>query len=593
MEGKVGNKIIDLNQQVVGVGKDVESKADVYDLEELRDYVNNKLSPKGSNTRPIYIDEEGTKEVDGIVVPKDIISLTGGIAARGIADISIVKNEEIGSKVEVEQILEDGEPIANIVIDGETTTLYAPSCNYDDSDIRNELLTKVDKNSLRSKGSQIIPVYFDENADVKEVTGLRVANNIESTEGGVSAKGIADLTISGVGGSNVSVKTLQTNGTPIAEIVVDGEKNTIYSPESERYDDTEVRRLIDSKASQEDLDELQDRTSDIEDEVKQKLDKTIYEEHINNIKEKGSSKLPIYIDKDAKAQEVTSIEVLGDIVSLHGGVSARGIADLSNTKQGTDVKVTPLTTEGEAIANIEVDGIENIIYAPKADNSTKDNEQDARITYLESLFDDEGKVKDADKLDGKSKEELFDSLDANGGINLVIGGVSKSVTKSELLRMLGFDNKGSRSLPVYYENEELKEIDSLSVDGHIESLGGGVSARGIADFSVTTSGGSGGSNITVLKNNELEEVEYEDITHTASAYSTKLIKDIINVDEIDDFSSAVNYEAGVLVRYNNKIYQFTDNHKGNWDSGIVKRFKLNEIANPIAISNTELDYMFN
>lgn len=559
LEDKVGNKIIDLNQQVTGVEKDVADKASASDLEELRDYISDGLSPKGSNTRPIYIDEEGAKEVDGIVVPKDIISLTGGVAAKGIADFGIVTGGGTGGDGAT-QLTELTDVAIYDPKEGEVLTYNSETNKWvnKDNDVDTLINNKVDKEDIRSKGTTKLPIYIDEDAVAREVTGIEVDNDIVSKKGGVSARGIADFSISETGNAtNVEIETKVKEGVQLAIITVNGTEHSIYAPE------------IDES--------LQD----------------IFNNHIEDIRGKGSDKTPIYIDNDAKAQEVTSIEVLGDIRSLHGGVSAHGISDLSNTKQGTDVKVTPLTTEGEAIANIEVDGIENIIYAPKADNSTKDNEQDDRIAYLETLFDDKGKVKDADKLDGKSIEELFDSIDSNGGINLVIGGVSKSVTKSELLRMLGFDNKGSRSLPVYYENEELKEIDSLSVDGHIESKNGGVSARGIADLSVTSVGGSGSSNITILKNNELEEVEYEDITHTASAYSTKLIKDIINVDEIEGFLPDKEYEAGVLVKYNNKIYQFTDNHKGNWDSGIVKRFKLNEIANPIAISNTELDYMFN
>lgn len=137
---------------------------------------------------------------------------------------------------------------------------------------------------------------------------------------------------------------------------------------------------------------------------------------------------------------------------------------------------------------------------------------------------------------------------------------------------------------------DLDVSGNTKVGGSISSEGG-VSARGISDLSISGSGG--GSNITVLRDDELEDVEYEDITHTASAYTTKRIKDIINVDEIEGFLPDKEYEAGILVKYNNKIYQFTDHHTGNWDSGIVKRFKLNEIANPNAISNTELDYMFN
>lgn len=69
-------------------------------------------------------DEKDIKAKATIFSEKDIHA-KGGISAKGVADFGIVEDDS-GSQVEVEQILKEGEPIANIVIDGETTTLYAP-----------------------------------------------------------------------------------------------------------------------------------------------------------------------------------------------------------------------------------------------------------------------------------------------------------------------------------------------------------------------------------------------------------------------------------------------------------------------------------
>lgn len=777
VEDKIDRKVIDLNQQVTGVGKDVADKASISDLEELRDYVSDRLSPVGSDVRPIYIDEDGTKEVNGIVVPKDIISLTGGIASKGIADFGVVtggstgggggsrylidlidvviynpKNDEvlaydtttnkwvnkesnaatlqgytadellqkftveneaitisvggkslsitkeqlkrllalqdagtesrpiyikdgtpneinslsipgniestnggvaakgiadfgtgggggIGSNVIVDPILTTGTPIVNIIVDGETYTILAPSSafteddkkkldslqNYDDSAIRRELLTKVSREELKSKGTEITPIYFDDKSQAQEVTGVRVPNNIESLHGGVSAKGVADFGIGGgaIGGSQVVVLPILEVGEEIAKISVDGYEHSIYSPDiSGKVDKEEGKGLSSNDFTDQEKDKLA-RLENYDDtaiwrEVNKKVDK-------DNLKDKGNDLKPVFFDADAVAHEIRGVRVPDSIESLEGGVSAKGIADFgisSGNGGGSQVKVTPLVSDGQAIAQIEVDGKQNTLYAPNPDISSKvdktefntykqevaedvaqlsqdinteantrrakDQELTTSIKTLQDLFTEDGAAKNANKLDGKSIEELFDNLDANGGINITIGGVEKTLTKSELLAMLGFVNTGKHNLPVYYEDEQMKEIDSLSVFGNIESTNGGVSARGISDFG-TPSGAGGAVGIDVFRDDELESLQAESITQVASAWSVKRIRDIINIDLLPKFSSEVAYVRGDVVVYNGEARQFTqDKAVGSWRSGITRPYDISAIATPLAIEKSWL-----
>lgn len=777
LESKVGNKIIDLNQQVTGFEKDVEDKANASDLEELRDYVSNRLSPKGSDTRPIYIDEEGTKEVNGIVVPKDIISLTGGIASKGIADFGITtgggtggsgasylidlidvtiynpKNDEvlvydttankwvnkesnaatlqgytadellqkfsieneaitisvggkslsitkeqlkrllalqdagseskpiyiesgttkeinrlsipgniestnggvaakgiadfgtgggggIGSNVIVDPILTTGTPIVNIIVDGETYTILAPSSafteddkkkldslqNYDDSAIRRELLTKVSRNELKSKGTEITPIYFDDKSQAQEVTGVRVPNNIESLHGGVSAKGVADFGIGGgaIGGSQVVVLPILEVGEEIAKISVDGYEHSIYSPDiSGKVDKEAGKGLSSNDFTDQEKDKLEGLHNYDDTSIWKEVNKKVDEDSLRN---KGNDLRPVFFDENAVANEIRGIRVPDSIESLEGGVSAKGIADFgvsSGNGGGSQVKVTPLVSDGQAIAQIEVDGKQNTLYAPNPDISSKvdktefntykqevaedaaqlsqdinteantrrakDQELTTSIKTLQDLFTEDGAAKNADKLDGKSIEELFDNLDANGGINITIGGVEKTLTKSELLSMLGFENKGKHNLPVYYEDEQMKEIDSLSVFGNIESTNGGISAKGIADFG-TPSGAGGAVGIDILRDDELESLQAESVTQVASAWSVKRIKDIANVEDIPAFNPLLSYERGDYVLYTDIAWKFVENHQGEWNSGHCKRVDFNDVLTP---SNVYVEDLIN
>lgn len=58
----------------------------------------------------------------------------------------------------------------------------------------------IQKTQVASKGTHKLPVYFDQNGNAQEIDALQVPGNIEATNGGVSAKGVADLFQSQTGG---------------------------------------------------------------------------------------------------------------------------------------------------------------------------------------------------------------------------------------------------------------------------------------------------------------------------------------------------------------------------------------------------------
>lgn len=58
----------------------------------------------------------------------------------------------------------------------------------------------IQKTQVASKGTHKLPVYFDQNGNAQEIDALQVPGNVEATNGGVSAGGIADLTKSQTGG---------------------------------------------------------------------------------------------------------------------------------------------------------------------------------------------------------------------------------------------------------------------------------------------------------------------------------------------------------------------------------------------------------
>lgn len=121
---------------------------------------------------------------------------------------------------------------------------------------------------------------------------------------------------------------------------------------------------------------------------------------------------------------------------------------------------------------------------------------------------------------------------------------------------------------------------------------GGVSAKGIADFGLNGVGGGGGSDtssLDVVRDDELESLQAESITQVASAWSVKKIKDVVNIDDVEEFSEEKDYGRGNLVRRGDRLYRFFYNHsKGAWASGEVEPVNITTLSTPLSITDNDL-----
>lgn len=127
----------------------------------------------------------------------------------------------------------------------------------------------------------------------------------------------------------------------------------------------------------------------------------------------------------------------------------------------------------------------------------------------------------------------------------------------------------------------------LSVTKDIQSTNGGVSAKGIADLGQIN--GGGGSALEVVLDNNLSDTHSENSQQVPSAYSVKRIRDVINIDDLPEFSPDEDYGRGRVVKYNGKAYRFFYNHSaGGWASGDVEPVNITTLSTPLSITENDL-----
>ena len=180
-------------------------------------------------------------EIDGL----GNIHAGGGVSAEGITDLSVNGGGGTGSTNSVEvngqeypadvdgvihlpdypDALSDlSEDTSHMTVSqSEKDTWNAkyskPSGGIPKTDLSQEVRASLDKadgavqkTDLAGKGSNVRPVYFDDNAEAQVIDGLHVPENVEAG-GGVSARGITDLGVSGGGGgTGGGVETVSVNG---------------------------------------------------------------------------------------------------------------------------------------------------------------------------------------------------------------------------------------------------------------------------------------------------------------------------------------------------------------------------------------------
>lgn len=218
------------------------------------------LQNAGNEVKPIYFNGRKAQPITGLDVPNDIhadkdIHAGGGVSAEGITDLSVnggggggtgtIRGIEVNGQTydnpSVDGILTlpdyPDEPthlsdlqddsshrtVTDIQITGWNAKYNKPSGGIPKTDLSSAVQASLDKadgavqkTDLASKGSNVRPVYFDDNAEAKVIDGLHVPENVEAG-GGVSARGITDLGVSGGGGgTGGGVETVSVNGgTPV------------------------------------------------------------------------------------------------------------------------------------------------------------------------------------------------------------------------------------------------------------------------------------------------------------------------------------------------------------------------------------------
>ena len=138
----------------------------------------------------------------------------------------------------------------------------------------------------------------------------------------------------------------------------------------------------------------------------------------------------------------------------------------------------------------------------------------------------------------------------------------------------------------YYSRYGGAIFGDVDVKGNVD-VDGGISAKGISDFG-TPSGAGGAVGIDVLRDDELDSIQ-ESITQVASAYAVRKIRDVINIDDIEEFSEDKDYGRGNLVRRGDRLYRFFYNHsKGAWASGDVEPVNITTLSTPLSITDNDL-----
>ena len=374
-----------------------------------------------------------------------------------------------------------------------------------------ELDRKLDKFSL---GEHDLPVWFDANKQPQVIDALSVPGDIQSTAGGVSAQGIADLSVSGGGSGTLTL--IYVGDTPYPD--VNGVVNLPAYPSalSQLTDDSTHRLVTDSLIDywtekynfptggipKTDLSSSVQTTLDAADSTATRLSTLL-----TSLISKGAHNLPIYFDSNAVAQEIDSLLVSGDIQSTSGGVSAKGIADLS-TSGGAGGTITEIQINGHPYP--DVNGIVNLPAYPSAlSELTADSAHrvvtDSQITYWSDKYDlPSGGIPVTDlssavqislgKADSALQQEsdpVFTASAAHGISSSDISSWSDAVTRLGNL-VTGLTSKGTHNLPIYLNaNAQAVTIDSLRVPGNIQSTDGGVSAYGISTLQMGGSGGGG------------------------------------------------------------------------------------------------------
>ena len=274
------------------------------------------LAETGNANRPVFINRNHKpEEVTGIDVPENIhsdknIEANWGVAAGGIATLDV---SATGGSVNEIELGEGGErlqshsglitfplaatnQIGAVELSSTPSTVEdkaaTPKLVYDSTSALSQEITVLegdieifketvegeietfsselaDKVSVDEKGNHHLPIYIVQVTETvngetvtryvtKKIDSLTVYGNIESTEGGVAAKGIADLSLSGgTGGGGGGITEIDIDGTPLPV-----EHGVVDLPAYPTWSDIKPNNGIPSTDLSQDVQEALDKADD-------------------------------------------------------------------------------------------------------------------------------------------------------------------------------------------------------------------------------------------------------------------------------------------------------------------------------------------
>lgn len=216
------------------------------------------------------------------------------------------------------------------------------------------------------------------------------------------------------------------------------------------------------------------------------------------------------------------------------------------------------------------------IASEEAQRKVADNALSNRLKVFESMF--EWVQKDAQRNNLRDDK----GINAKAGVSAQGDVIAEGGVSAKGIADFGLIGGGSQ-IEIQQILDEGEPIANIIVNGDTTTLyapvGGG--------------GGTDTSNLDVVFDDELPDLQAESSLQVPSAWSVKRIKEVINIDDIEDFSEEKDYERGDWVKKNDKLYVFEVNHaQGEWVSGQVHRATMADIVAPADITETWLDSNF-
>ena len=388
---------------------------------------------------------------------------------------------------------------------------------------------------LTSKGAHNLPIYLNANAQAATIDSLSVPGDIESTGGGVSAKGIASLALAS--GSQGTLTQIILGSTPIPD--VNGVVTLPAYP-------TAASLITDGLASRDWVSEnyavksYEGRVQTIESfipaqatSINQLADKAFVNSSISTATATFKGTVTAAGDSEAQAQTALA-SISGMDINDYAFVKVEntpqtGVDKFKRYKYTGSVWSYEYTLNNSSFTSDQWTAINSGITGTKVtgyDSHLLNTSNPHSVTKAQVGL---GNVENTalSTWAGTSNITTLGTI-ATGkwqGTAIADSYIASASTWNNAVTTLtnlktGLTSKGAHDLPVYLNSSaQAVAIDALSVPGDIQSTAGGVSARGIADLSISSGGGGGTLTQIILGSTPVPDVNG---VVTLPAYPTTL-----------------------------------------------------------------------